>query len=250
MLSHIFILTLIYFFNGFYMTAVNFRIAYIVPFTHKITPIKVIHANKKIYEHIVMPWETGISKTIEFVHSDQEFNLNIDQLKIINSTNKMPITLESVHINDTPSNITTHLPQHQKQIYFDTFFKACNLDATIFKITNLPDPVTISHSYVCNGHLYVPKCDRFNSILNFHETLKEFNFSIECYHNQVSGCLYHIECHYNSHNINTKIIRPNPQSIHALHEHLKNNFSEAEDIVFEDDQTVNENNVHDIKRTG
>ncbi|MFT6072153.1 MAG: hypothetical protein ACJARD_000930 [Alphaproteobacteria bacterium] len=226
------------------MKQFNFDIAYIAPFTHKMIPIQIMHGHHVLYDHLVMPWETGISKRVSFYVSNADFDFDVKKLKVINQINKMPITLESVILNDTIHNITTHLPQHQKQVYLDTFFKACNVEATVFKITGLPGTFSLSHSYICNGHLYVPKCDRYNSILSFHQDNSDFKFSIECFHAHIPDCLYHLECHYNRNNIATKVIRPNPQNIQDLHVYLKENYQETiTEECFDDKDT-------DLQATG
>ena len=210
------------------MQNINFNIHFIVPITHKFVPLHVIYEQKIIFEHLIMPQETGISKQVNFLTLLDTHQINVSQLKIINTLNNMPVVIEIVKINDIVQNIIASIPKNQKQIYLDTFFKASDTEATLFKIIGLPSTVSVSHSYLCNDNLYVPKCDRQNSILSFNNDNDDFKFKfvVEFFNTNITQCLCRIDCYFKGGIIETTIKYPYKSNISQLHEHLKSHYEE------------------------
>jgi hypothetical protein len=225
----------------------DFTLSFIVPMSHKIIPLTILYGQQIIYEHLVMPWETGISKKITFSTQLNTQNIQISQLKLINNLNKMPITLEILELNNEIQNISEYTTDNQSKIYLDTFLKDCYLQATIFKIINLPSTISVSHSYLCNGNLYVPQCDRHNSIISFNnQETDKFNFNIELFATNMTECLCHIECVYDNGKVINSLERGYQKNINQLHQDLKNHY---EEICFEEfisDTPIVLNNAHPI----
>lgn len=216
------------------MQKIDFNLHFVVPISHKIIPLHVLYGQEIIFEHLVMPWETGISKQINFSSVLNIDNVNISRLKIINSFNQMPVTLEVIKLNDEVQNMSPQIQNHKKQIYLDTFLKACDIDATVLKIMGLPNTVSVSHSYLCNGNLYVPKCDRYNSIISFDDSdVNTLKFVIEFFETNLTHCLCHVECSFDNGIIETRIKQNYQQNINQLHANLKSHYEEicAEEFI-------------------
>ncbi len=221
------------------MQDINFNIHFVVPITHKFVPLHVVYQQKVVSDYLMMPWETGISKQINFSMQSDSTEINVAQLKIINTLNNMPVTIEIIKINDIVQNIIATIPKNQKQIYLDTFFKASDTEATVFKIVGLPSDVSVSHSYLCNGNLYVPHCDRYNSILSFNaDEVCEFRFSVEFFNTNITECLCYIACHFNNGLIETSIEYPHKSNISQLHANLKSHYEEICNEEFATDVSV------------
>lgn len=227
------------------MKKFDFNIFFIVPITHKIIPLNIKYQHKTLFEYIAMPWETGISKNVKFstLLENTTEDIDISKLKIINSLNKTPVILESVSINGQVQNISSHAPDKQKHIYLDTFFKSCEVDATIFKIMNLPETIHLSHSYFCNGNQYIPKCDRHHSTLSFEEESHlNFSFQIQCFDTSATECLCYLECTFNKGDIETKVYHKDSHDIQALHDKLKTLYKEVSEEEFIDIATTDNDN--------
>jgi hypothetical protein len=231
------------------MQKIDFNLHFVVPISHKIIPLHVVYGQEIIFEHLVMPWETGIAKQINFATTLNVDSVNVSRLKIINSFNQMPVTLEVVKINNEVQNMSPQgqkVQNYKKQIYLDTFLKACDLDATVLKIMGLPNTVSISHSYLCNGNVYVPKCDRYNSIISFNDSDTDtLKFVVEFFETNLTQCLCHIECSFNNGVIETRIKQNYQRNINELHENLKNHYEEicAEEFIQDTNQTQHVNKI-------
>ena len=70
------------------MQTLNFDIYFTVPISHKIIPLHIMYGQKIIFDYLVMPWETGISKQISFSEEFDDEDIQISQIKIINKSRK------------------------------------------------------------------------------------------------------------------------------------------------------------------
>lgn len=219
------------------MQTFNINIHFIVPVTHKTVPLNILYGQKIIFEHSIIPSETGVSQEINFTIQHDAADINPSQIKMINDLNNMPVTITSIKINDAVQNITVNNPQ--KQIYLDTFLLDLNIEATLLKVIGLPNAISLSHSYVCNGNLYVPKCNRYNSILSFkNDDTYEFAFIVEFFNKDITACLCHIECSFKDDMIEVGVHHGDTMNINQLHENLKNHYIEIHDEAFATNKTA------------
>lgn len=214
----------------------DFNLHFIVPVSSKIIPLNVLYGQQILCEDFIMPWETGIVKQITFSTLLNTDFFDSTKLKIINSNNKMPVDLQSLELNNQIQDIPTFSINTHKKIYLDTFLRACDFEATILKLVNLPSTVSVSHSYLCNGNLYVPNCDRQNCVISFdEEETPKLEFVIEFFETDMTDCLCYVGCNYDNGLITTSIKHHYQYNINQLHQTLKNHYEEICNEEFLDD---------------
>lgn len=188
------------------------------------------------HEHWLMPWETGFSKTIHFALQTLSNEFHINALVIAGNTQDKDIYFESVRSNGdiqklsrNPHIIRSFTPQH--------FLPLENLSYSVFKLSDFPTTIEVSHSYFCNNSLYIPACAAEKAKIFIPDHQEDFLFRAEIFGTNVMVPEKAYMCQYARHIIQAKEI-PVPQKdtknaralVHKINAHFQD-IASKEDIT-------------------
>ena len=219
----------------------NIEASLISPISEIPIQINFFYDGTFCYEHWLMPWETGFSKTIHFALQTLSDEFHVNGLVISDGKNNKNIYFESVKSNGdiqklskNPHMISSFVPQH--------FLPLGSLQYSVLKFLEVPTDIEISHSYLCNNHLYIPECDTGRAKIFIPYHYPDFSFKAEIFTTNVMYPKKAYICDYKHYMIESKeipVIEHDTQNARHLVHKINSYFQET--------QTEKDVNITDTK---